>query len=69
MSKAGKLLTATEAAEESGFSRDYIRKLCANGTLKGEQFGKTWVLNKSELRKLRRQRHRRETEDADGSEK
>ncbi len=63
-----KILTSTQAAKQLGFARDYVRRLCANGIVKAEKLGKTWVINAKDLKKVKRRRFPKETEDATGSE-
>lgn len=69
MNNTGKFLTSRQVADKLGFTAEYIRRLCADGTLKAEKFGKTWIISITELKKLKRQRFPREKEDADGSQK
>lgn len=63
MSKESKFITSKQVADKLGFSPDYIRSLCANGTLKAEKFGKTWVIDARELKKIKRQRYAKENAD------
>jgi excisionase family DNA binding protein len=63
----GKFITAKQAAEKLGFTPDYIRKMCVDGKIKAEKYGTTWVLDLKELRKVKRQRNRKD-ENGIGSE-
>jgi excisionase family DNA binding protein len=47
--KTGDYLTVDAAARESGFSAYYIRKLARAGTIAGEKWGNTWMINKPSL--------------------
>lgn len=38
-----KLLTVTEAARKSGLSTALIKHACADGSLRADKIGKTWV--------------------------
>jgi hypothetical protein len=58
----GKFITSKMAAEKLGFSPDYIRRRCADGTIKAEKLGAVWIVQLSELRKMKRQRYRRKKE-------
>jgi len=49
-------VTSAEAAEIMGFSPDHVRKLIIRGKLKGEKFGRNWIIHKKELLKVKRQR-------------
>lgn len=68
MSK-GKFITAKQAAERLGFTPDYIRRMCTDGKITGEKMGNTWIVNIKELRKIKRQRFKKDSEDGIGSEK
>jgi excisionase family DNA binding protein len=64
----GKFLTSKQAAEKLGFAPDYIRRMCVDGVIKAEKFGKTWIINASELKKVKRQRFTQEQKDGLRSE-
>jgi excisionase family DNA binding protein len=67
---SGKFLTSKQAAEKLGFAPGYIRRMCVDGTINAEKLGKTWIINVTELKKIKRQRHPKETDkDAAGSNK
>lgn len=51
-----KLITCTKAAIELGFSTAHIRRMCAEGKIKAEKLGKTWLIGEKELKNIKRQR-------------
>jgi excisionase family DNA binding protein len=67
MSK-GKFITSKQAAEKLGFTPDYIRKMCVEGRIKAEKLGSVWVTTLSAIRKIKRQRHSKESGNGIGSE-
>jgi len=54
-------VTSAEAAKIMGFSADHVRKLIIRGKLKGEKFGRNWIINKKDLLKVKRQRFPKES--------
>jgi excisionase family DNA binding protein len=51
-----KLLTSKIAAKLLGFTPDYIRQLCLNGTIKAIKPGHDYLIEESELKKITRKR-------------
>jgi excisionase family DNA binding protein len=49
-------LTSAEVAQTLGVTHDYVRKLIAKGKIKAEKLGRNWIVNKKNLRNVRRQR-------------
>jgi len=49
-----KLISVTEAAKETGFSRAYIKRLLAQGRVKGEKIGSYWAIDKQDLQRFHR---------------
>lgn len=48
--------TPKEIAEEYGFSVSQIRKLICKGLIKAEKFGRFYVINSNDVKKLKRRR-------------
>src|SRR5580698_800158 len=48
-----KYISATDAASSSGFTRDYIGKLCRLGKVSGKRVGKNWYVDNTSLEKFR----------------
>lgn len=48
-----KLMTSNMAAKILGYSADYIRRLCLDGTIKATKFGNTWVFPESSIKDLK----------------
>jgi hypothetical protein len=44
-----KYISATSAATSSGFTRDYIGRLCRLGKINGKRIGKNWFIDNSSL--------------------
>ncbi|MCE9541112.1 hypothetical protein K8R03_00960, partial [Candidatus Kaiserbacteria bacterium] len=42
-------VSAADAAADSGFTRDYVARLCRDGKVKGKRVGKNWYVDKSSL--------------------
>ncbi len=42
-------ITTSEAAELTGYERDHIRRLAANGAIKGQKFGRDWQVDRTSL--------------------
>jgi excisionase family DNA binding protein len=52
-------LTIAEAAKQSGYNAEYLRRLIRNGRIKGRKVATVWLVQQSSL--LRHQRtHRKE---------
>ena len=47
-----KLISVTEAANQTGFSRAYFKKLLSNGRLKGQKVGHFWAIDSDDLDKF-----------------
>ncbi len=62
-------VTAAEAAELLGFSKDHVRKLINQGKIKAEKFGRNWIIAKKNLEHIHRQRYPRALKEtiSDGS--
>jgi len=52
-------LTVREVSEATGYSEGHVRKLLGAGVVAGERVGYTWLIDGSEVEKLRRRRARR----------
>lgn len=48
-----KYLTTIEAAARLGVTRQFVARLCTEGKLAGERFGRDWFIPESALRKYR----------------
>lgn len=57
-----KLLSSSMAAQKLGFTPDYIRRLCASGKIKAEKVAHDWLIYESDIKNIRRQRKRKESE-------
>lgn len=57
--KASDLITLKEAAEYSGFSHNYLRKLVIRGRLKARKLGRQWLTTKEALDRFIRSRQRK----------
>jgi excisionase family DNA binding protein len=57
---ANRLLTTQEAAEIAGVSDAYIRQLLLEGKrLRGEKFGRQWMIQRAELERWLKERQSR----------
>ena len=45
----GQYISAIEAAQKTGFVRDYIARLCREGKVRGTQIGKNWFVDPHSL--------------------
>lgn len=54
--KRARLLSSAMVAKILGFSPDYIRKLCANGTIRAERLGHDWLIFERDIKNVKRQR-------------
>ncbi len=53
-----KLISVTEAAQLSGLTVSYIRRLLRNGQVEGTKVGHTWLTSEAAIRDyLRQERH------------
>ena len=43
------VVTADQAAEKSGYTPTYVRRLAARGTIKGSRFGYQWMIDLESL--------------------
>jgi hypothetical protein len=53
------LITLAQAAEQYGFTHEYLRELCQRGRLKARKLGKLWVTTPGEMEKFIRSREAR----------
>lgn len=44
-----KLITTVQAAQLTGYHRDYIRRLVSSGKVKGERLGRDWLVDQQSL--------------------
>ena len=49
-------LTSLEVAKMVGLSPDWIRRMIINGKIKATKLGHNWLINKSDIKNLRRLR-------------
>jgi hypothetical protein len=50
-----KLYSVAEAADSAGCTESYVRRLLRTGVIDGKKIGKwTWILEKSQITKLRK---------------
>ena len=54
--------TTGEAATFLGFSTDHVRNLINKGKIKAEKMGRNWIINKKDIKNIRRQRFPRTPE-------
>ena len=47
------LLTTHEAAELLGYHPDHMRKLLQSGKVRGRQFGRSWMIDRSEVERIK----------------
>ena len=50
MSEDGEWLTVKEAAEQSGYNAEHIRRLIRNGAIKGRKVSIVWLIESKSLR-------------------
>jgi hypothetical protein len=48
-----RLLTAKEAADELGYNIHHLYKLLRNGTVKGERFNQSWIIDRQEVERIK----------------
>ena len=58
-------ITAGEAAESLGFSKDHVRKWINQGRIKAEKLGRNRIIDRKNLEKIHRQRFPRKKENVD----
>jgi excisionase family DNA binding protein len=46
-------LTTEEAAQELGYHIKHVQKLLRDGVICGEKFGRTWMVPRSEVERIR----------------
>ena len=51
-----KLLSSAMVAAKTGFTPDYIRRLCAERKLKATKYGHDWLIDEKDIKDLKRQR-------------
>lgn len=51
-----KYFSLSQVAELKGFSTAHLRRMIINGKLKAEKVGKSWLIEKEELDKIKRSR-------------
>ena len=61
--KRRKLLGSVEAAKILGFTPDYVRRLCAAGTIKAEKISNDWIMYEAALKSIKRQRFPKEAKE------
>lgn len=44
-----RLITTTEAAQLTGYARDYVRQLVKSGKVKGKRLGRDWLIDERSL--------------------
>ena len=49
-------LTAQQAAELLGYHTKHLHRLLRSGDLRGEKFGRTWIIDRSEVEEVLRLR-------------
>ncbi len=54
--RRNRLISTAIAAEILGFSPDYVRRMCADGTIKAEKVGHDWVMYERSIINIKRQR-------------
>jgi excisionase family DNA binding protein len=54
-----RIYLVTELAKKAGVSQAYIRRLLANGRIKGEKVGGVWTITKKEVDKYLKSREKR----------
>jgi excisionase family DNA binding protein len=62
-------ITSFEAAAIIGVSPAYIRELICQGKIKAEKFGHNWIIRKSAISHVKRQRHSRKKDLTNGRNK
>ena len=50
MTENGEWLTVKEAAEQSGYNSEHIRRLIRNGAIKGRKVSIVWLIESKSLR-------------------
>jgi excisionase family DNA binding protein len=48
-----RVLTAEQAADELGYHTHHLYKLLRNGTIKAEQFNRVWMIDPSEVGRIK----------------
>lgn len=61
------LITCAQAAEELGFTPDYIRRLIMEKKIAAEKVGRDWLLTRKAIAGIKRQRAASVRENAHGS--
>jgi excisionase family DNA binding protein len=56
MSLEDTYISAPEAAKEIGISHVHVTRLLNNGTLKGAKIGRNWIVSKTSMEKLIKER-------------
>lgn len=49
----GDNLTTEEAAQLLGYSLTYVQHMLRRGTLRGEKFGRTWIVPRSAVERMK----------------
>lgn len=60
--KRNRLITTAIAAQMLGFTRDYIRQLCADGEIKADKLGHDWIFPESAIKHIKRKRQKKDVE-------
>lgn len=55
---ASQLISVTEAAEISGFTTGYVRRLLSEGKVEGVKIGRNWVTTEEAIREYMKQERR-----------
>lgn len=46
-------LTVKQTAELLGYHVDHVRRLLRSGVMKGEQFNRVWIIDRSEVERIK----------------
>jgi excisionase family DNA binding protein len=49
----GDKLTVAEAAKLLGYHENHVRRMLRSGVMKGEQFNRIWIIDRSEVERIR----------------
>jgi excisionase family DNA binding protein len=49
----GDKLTVAEAAELLGYHENHVRRLLRSGAMKAEQFNRVWIIDRSEVERIK----------------
>jgi excisionase family DNA binding protein len=51
-----RMLTTVEVAEALGVSRKYVVQMIQEGLIQGKQYGRSWLIPQSEVKRYQRER-------------